>query len=156
MFKKTADLAKVATPNCDIYIYIYNIQHICTGNSEDRDGMAHINICSQVFTQSTSVLNLLRGVFMFLIFVSPAKVIGNTETHFVFSKKSIKKVKTQINRWRGVRQGGAARKMTMNTSIVNTTMNTSMVNTTMNTATTVGKSEFQGTEAQTLLNKDKI
>ena len=132
------------------------IQHICTGNSEDRDGMAHINICSQVFTQSTSVLNLLRGVFMFLIFVSPAKVIGNTETHFVFSKKSIKKVKTQINRWRGVRQGGAARKMTMNTSIVNTTMNTSMVNTTMNTATTVGKSEFQGTEAQTLLNKDKI
>ena len=118
---------------------------------------SHINICSQVFTQSTSVLNLLRGVFMFLIFVSPAKVIGNTETHFVFSKKSIKKVKTQINRWRGVRQGGAARKMTMNTSMMNTSMvNTSMVNTTMNTATTVGKSEFQGTEAQTLLNKDKI
>ena len=117
---------------------------------------SHINICSQVFTQSTSVLNLLRGVFMFLIFVSPAKVIGNTETHFVFSKKSIKKVKTQINRWRGVRQGGAARKMTMNTSMMNTSMNTSMVNTSMvNRTTTVGKSEFQGTEAQTLLNKDK-
>ena len=31
----------------------------------------------QVFTQSTSVLNLLRGVFMFLIFVSPAKVTKN-------------------------------------------------------------------------------
>ena len=102
----------------------------------------------QVFTQSTSVLNLLRGVSMFLIFVSPAKVIGNTETHFVFSKKSIKKVKTQINRWRGVRQGGAARKMTMNTSMMNTTA--------MNTTTNVGVSEFQGTEAESLMNKEKI
>ena len=41
----------------------------------------------QVFTQSTSVLNLLRGVFMFLIFVSPAKVT------IVYSTKNIVRVR---------------------------------------------------------------
>merc|ERR550517_522430 len=101
------------------------------------------NIYAQVFTQSTSVLNLLRGVFMFLIFVSPAKV------------------KTQIKQWKGVRKGGVERKMTMNTSMMNTTMNTSMMNTTvnmmaMNTTTSVGVSEFHSPEAQPLMNKEKI
>ena len=51
--------------------------------------------------------------------------------------------------------------MTMNTSMMNTTMNTSMMNTTMNTTamnttTNVGVSEFQGTEAESLMNKEKI
>ena len=47
--------------------------------------------------------------------------------------------------------------MTMNTSMMNTTMNTSMMNTTaMNTTTNIGVSEFQGTEAESLMNKEKI
>ena len=51
--------------------------------------------------------------------------------------------------------------MTMNTSMMNTTMNTTMMNTTvnmmaMNTTTSVGVSEFQGTEAESLMNREKI